>query len=267
MSSNSKESGEDNEGKAIIGKAIIGGKKKASPEFHPNEFQKLKNAKRTNFENENDDENDAEEDDDEEEGEKEEEDAEEEYEEEEEEEEEEEGGGGGEEYEEEFDIQDEADGDEEGFEDPPENEAGEREEEEGEADEEGEAILIDDMAQVEEPSNERSDQPEQQAKEDGEGDYLDLGEFVLPLKKPRPTKAPENRSKYSDSTPKNEQFCEICSDAKLPAKYKCPGCLIRYCSVACFKEHISKDGCTGARSKTHFVDVSQFNDDYLLSGK
>ena len=33
--------------------------------------------------------------------------------------------------------------------------------------------------------------------------------------------------------------CEVCTDAD--SKYKCPQCLIYYCSLNCFKNH--KDGC------------------------
>mmetsp|Transcript_35954 Transcript_35954/g.49913 ORF Transcript_35954/g.49913 Transcript_35954/m.49913 type:complete len:139 (-) Transcript_35954:104-520(-) len=36
---------------------------------------------------------------------------------------------------------------------------------------------------------------------------------------------------------KKNIYCEICSDEPKLAKYKCPTCLIHYCSVPCFKKH------------------------------
>ncbi|XP_058854180.1 zinc finger HIT domain-containing protein 3-like [Acipenser ruthenus] len=35
------------------------------------------------------------------------------------------------------------------------------------------------------------------------------------------------------------QLCSVCNEE--PPKYRCPGCLIRYCSLNCYKKH--KDGC------------------------
>lgn len=35
--------------------------------------------------------------------------------------------------------------------------------------------------------------------------------------------------------------CKICSE--IGAKYKCPKCLLPYCSVACYKTHNSSDNC------------------------
>ncbi|CAL8084241.1 unnamed protein product [Calicophoron daubneyi] len=42
--------------------------------------------------------------------------------------------------------------------------------------------------------------------------------------------------------------CNVCSEAQ--AKYKCPGCLITYCSVSCYKKH-KLDGCE--KPKTAFA--------------
>ncbi|XP_012686699.1 zinc finger HIT domain-containing protein 3 [Clupea harengus] len=41
------------------------------------------------------------------------------------------------------------------------------------------------------------------------------------------------------------QLCNVCSD-QVP-KYRCPTCLIRYCSMNCFKTH--KDSCEPVNSK------------------
>lgn len=42
--------------------------------------------------------------------------------------------------------------------------------------------------------------------------------------------------------------CEICEEH--PAKYKCPGCGKRTCSLPCVKAHKNDDGC---RSATHLL--------------
>ncbi|KAL6180316.1 hypothetical protein ACLB2K_046980 [Fragaria x ananassa] len=60
-----------------------------------------------------------------------------------------------------------------------------------------------------------------------------------------------------------EVFCEECK-AK-PSKYKCPGCSIRSCSLPCVKAHKSRTSCSGKRSQTHFVPISQMDDNLLLS--
>ncbi|KAL6179188.1 hypothetical protein ACLB2K_050704 [Fragaria x ananassa] len=60
-----------------------------------------------------------------------------------------------------------------------------------------------------------------------------------------------------------EVLCEECK-AK-PSKYKCPGCSIRSCSLPCVKAHKSRTSCSGKRSQTHFVPISQMDDNLLLS--
>ncbi|KAK2150802.1 hypothetical protein LSH36_387g00041 [Paralvinella palmiformis] len=57
--------------------------------------------------------------------------------------------------------------------------------------------------------------------------------------------------------------CEMCGEN--PAKYKCPKCSIRTCSLPCVKHHKTERNCDGIRDKTKFVEVSKFTDIDLLS--
>ncbi|KAG6671600.1 box C/D snoRNA protein 1 [Carya illinoinensis] len=66
-----------------------------------------------------------------------------------------------------------------------------------------------------------------------------------------------------DRAPTNPPVCEECEAS--PSKYKCPGCSMRSCSLPCVKAHKQRTGCTGKRSQTQFVPLSQFDDNLLLS--
>ncbi|GAB1607733.1 box C/D snoRNA protein 1-like, partial [Argonauta hians] len=57
--------------------------------------------------------------------------------------------------------------------------------------------------------------------------------------------------------------CGVCHAA--PFKYRCPGCALQTCCVACVKQHKTDSGCTGVRNKTAFVAIEHFNDLNLLS--
>ncbi|KAL5553483.1 hypothetical protein UlMin_040884 [Ulmus minor] len=70
-------------------------------------------------------------------------------------------------------------------------------------------------------------------------------------------------SANSDQKPKEQALCEECKSN--PSKYKCPGCSIRSCSLPCVKSHKQRTGCTGKKSHTHFVPISQFDDNQLIS--
>ncbi|GIY78399.1 hypothetical protein CEXT_123361 [Caerostris extrusa] len=37
------------------------------------------------------------------------------------------------------------------------------------------------------------------------------------------------------------ETCEVCN--KVASKYKCPVCSVKYCSVACYKEHKASESC------------------------
>ncbi|KAJ8366639.1 hypothetical protein AAFF_G00348170 [Aldrovandia affinis] len=57
--------------------------------------------------------------------------------------------------------------------------------------------------------------------------------------------------------------CGTCGTGE--AKYRCPRCLKRSCSLSCVKKHKSESGCSGVRDKTAFVPVSKFDEFNLLS--
>lgn len=58
----------------------------------------------------------------------------------------------------------------------------------------------------------------------------------------------------------------VCEECKAnPSKYKCPGCSLRSCSLACVKSHKKRTSCSGKRDQTQFVPLSQFDDSLLLS--
>lgn len=57
--------------------------------------------------------------------------------------------------------------------------------------------------------------------------------------------------------------CARCGDA---AKYRCPGCELVTCSLACTKEHKAALGCSGKRPRTAFVDIHDLGDRHIISG-
>lgn len=80
--------------------------------------------------------------------------------------------------------------------------------------------------------------------------------------------------------------CVICDEAA--AKYTCPGCQARTCSLACVQRHkvevrdrdvgrrglavpsspgdAAQSNCTGKRNRTAYVPLSEFSDAELMSG-
>ncbi|KAK7505143.1 hypothetical protein BaRGS_00003713 [Batillaria attramentaria] len=57
--------------------------------------------------------------------------------------------------------------------------------------------------------------------------------------------------------------CEVCETGE--ARYRCPGCLVRTCSLPCVKEHKECSGCNGKRDKTAYVPIDEFTETHLLS--
>ncbi|XP_059142805.1 box C/D snoRNA protein 1-like [Physella acuta] len=57
--------------------------------------------------------------------------------------------------------------------------------------------------------------------------------------------------------------CEMCQ--VVAAKYTCPGCELRTCSLSCVKQHKTQLGCSGERNKAAFVDMSQYSDGHMLN--
>ncbi|BEJ14011.1 hypothetical protein CspHIS471_0311850 [Cutaneotrichosporon sp. HIS471] len=49
-----------------------------------------------------------------------------------------------------------------------------------------------------------------------------------------------------------------CSICKSPAKYTCPRCAARSCSLPCSKAHKEKKGCSGVRDPAAFVPLAKF---------
>ena len=58
--------------------------------------------------------------------------------------------------------------------------------------------------------------------------------------------------------------CEMCCETS--AKYRCPRCNTRTCSLSCVKSHKTKQSCTGVKDPTEFVKISKFNTGNLLRG-
>ncbi|KAL3815040.1 hypothetical protein ACJIZ3_016308 [Penstemon smallii] len=74
----------------------------------------------------------------------------------------------------------------------------------------------------------------------------------------------EKPEEPSMSNTKQEPIlCEECK--KKPSKYKCPGCSLRTCSLPCVNAHKQRTACTGKRSLSDVVPISQFDDNLLLS--
>jgi hypothetical protein len=55
----------------------------------------------------------------------------------------------------------------------------------------------------------------------------------------------------------DSDVCDVCNLAT--RKYKCPACGNKACSLNCVKEH-KKNGCTGLRSKTHYVNMKHYSE-------
>ncbi|CEM01628.1 unnamed protein product [Vitrella brassicaformis CCMP3155] len=51
--------------------------------------------------------------------------------------------------------------------------------------------------------------------------------------------------------------CFICKKA---ARYRCPACQTRTCSLECVKQHKERTGCTGQRERVQHVAASSFTD-------
>ncbi|XP_074112599.1 box C/D snoRNA protein 1 [Cotesia typhae] len=57
--------------------------------------------------------------------------------------------------------------------------------------------------------------------------------------------------------------CEVCD--KIQAKYTCPKCEVRTCSLACCRVHKKDLDCNGIRDKTKFIPLNKFTDLDLIS--
>ncbi|KAJ1477323.1 hypothetical protein T484DRAFT_1592098, partial [Baffinella frigidus] len=52
--------------------------------------------------------------------------------------------------------------------------------------------------------------------------------------------------------------CGVCGDAA--AKYKCPRCAKRTCSLKCVKAHKQADDCSGQRNRAEYRSIPEFTD-------
>jgi hypothetical protein len=59
--------------------------------------------------------------------------------------------------------------------------------------------------------------------------------------------------------------CDSCSVAA--AKYRCPACGARSCSVDCVKAHKAATGCSGARNAAAFVVREEMDNNTLMNGE
>ncbi|KAJ1985294.1 hypothetical protein H4R34_000115 [Dimargaris verticillata] len=57
--------------------------------------------------------------------------------------------------------------------------------------------------------------------------------------------------------------CQVCHVNDF--KYKCPGCAAVTCSLACSQQHKAETGCTGQRSRTHYIPKKIYSESDMLS--
>ncbi|XP_077986306.1 box C/D snoRNA protein 1-like [Glandiceps talaboti] len=60
-----------------------------------------------------------------------------------------------------------------------------------------------------------------------------------------------------------EARCEVCTETI--AKYRCPRCAVRTCSLPCVKVHKNDSSCNGIRDKTAYVAMKEFSEGNLLN--
>ncbi|WWD18001.1 hypothetical protein CI109_102448 [Kwoniella shandongensis] len=89
--------------------------------------------------------------------------------------------------------------------------------------------------------------------------------FTLPPRPDtQPTAGPSRLQSTILPTPTTSADCAICSQ---PAKYTCPRCSFRTCSLPCSKTHKSRDSCSGVRDPAKYVPLKEYgqgawSDDY-----
>ena len=59
------------------------------------------------------------------------------------------------------------------------------------------------------------------------------------------------------------KMCAICTSGE--AKYTCPKCQVRTCSLACVRKHKETTGCDGQRDRVAYVRVSEMGTSNLIS--
>ncbi|PIA18655.1 hypothetical protein COEREDRAFT_38524, partial [Coemansia reversa NRRL 1564] len=78
---------------------------------------------------------------------------------------------------------------------------------------------------------------------------------------------PSTASPGLESTPEAPtsatSICEQCGGTSV--KYKCPGCMVRTCSLTCSKDHKIKTGCSGQRDRVGFVKRADYDANTMMS--
>eukprot|EP00960_Hanusia_phi_P004731 137613-Hanusia_phi.AAC.1 len=78
--------------------------------------------------------------------------------------------------------------------------------------------------------------------------------------------ASEHGQSSGDEEPEKEKsmiICEMCS--KTEAKYTCPACFKKTCSLECVREHKRQFSCSGKRDVAEYKNLSEFRDADLQS--
>ncbi|GJD09768.1 4'-phosphopantetheinyl transferase HetI [Galdieria sulphuraria] len=68
----------------------------------------------------------------------------------------------------------------------------------------------------------------------------------------------------------SQEVCQVCclensNNEAEPAKYRCPSCGTRTCSVLCVRKHKEQTGCEGKRQKSNFIPMTQYTEDTFLN--
>jgi len=97
-----------------------------------------------------------------------------------------------------------------------------------------------------------------------------------PIHSSLPPKPMDSLASLSTETPAQPQassskpltpLCNLCTNKY--AKYTCPGCSIRTCSLTCSSAHKTQSGCSGQRNKAAYVPMNRYTwgtmvDDYVF---
>lgn len=76
---------------------------------------------------------------------------------------------------------------------------------------------------------------------------------------------PESDQPRPASSRQTITACQVCHEQ--PWKYTCPRCEKHTCCVACIKQHKAQEGCSGERSKTHFISRNTYQEKDMMSGR
>ncbi|ORZ03922.1 hypothetical protein BCR43DRAFT_520980 [Syncephalastrum racemosum] len=74
---------------------------------------------------------------------------------------------------------------------------------------------------------------------------------------------PESKQPRPATSRQTITACQVCHQQ--PWKYTCPRCEKHTCCVACIKQHKAQEGCSGERSKTHFISRNTYQEKDMMS--